>query len=200
MNTNAKQKVVKMAIAIATFWLVGHAISNLVFSSLGQTPNDKAWNYVIVLVIFLGLAGGSSGVRSHLQPTLHQMAETLTGATAGAVVGFYYVGMATQKDPRWAIAGAIVGGIILGVLSLKWRTVALRLVINLAGALTAYGFAFLIGATALAWLNVGLTLPGIILGAVFWLYLWFTWNSIQAAVDLVRGIEAESNSVSKTSL
>ncbi|MBF2025342.1 MAG: hypothetical protein IGS48_01060 [Oscillatoriales cyanobacterium C42_A2020_001] len=171
-------KALRILLAIATFLLAGHAVSHLIFGSLGQTPSDKAWNYAIALAISLGVGGAAAGVRSRLHPPFNRIATILAGAASGAVVGFYYAGVMTGKDPRWAIAGAVLGGLLLGGLGIESKSGWMEIVIRVAGAIAAYGCAFLIGATALTLLNVGYLPIGFLLSLVSLLYLWLTLNSI----------------------
>lgn len=178
MKQQNSGKVLRILLAIATFLLAGHAVSHLIFGSLGQTPSDKAWSYVMTLTVSLGLGGAAAGVRSRLRSPFNRIATTLTGAASGAVVGFYYAGVATGKDPRWAIAGAVLGGLLLGGLALGVKTPAVETVIRVTGAIAAYGFAFLIGATALTLVNVGYFPIGLLLSLISLLYLRFTLNSI----------------------
>ena len=187
MGQSLRQQMVWVGAAIATFLIVGHTISTLVASSLGQTPTDKAWNYVITLVISLGIAGAGQGLRSLLPVLFKRVAELLSSVAAGAVVGFYYAGVATDKDPRWAIVGAGVAGVVTGLGCLLWRRRTILVVsLRLAGALTAYGFSFLLGATGLACLNVGMLLPGGGLMGLSLLYLWFTLTGLVEAVQVIR--------------
>ncbi|MDX2244064.1 MAG: pentapeptide repeat-containing protein [Leptolyngbyaceae cyanobacterium bins.302] len=191
MGRSLRQRVIWVGSAIATFLLVGHAVSNLVFGSLGQTPADKAWTYVLVLVGVSGLAGALAGVKAWLKQPFNQIAEILAGVAAGAVVGFFYAGVLAGKDPRWAIGGAVLGGVALGVLGLstwrwRWRRLLSAIVLRLTVALTAYGFAFLVGATALTMLNVGYLWAGFILGLLSLLYLWFTWQGLVDTVQTIR--------------
>jgi len=178
MKQRNLMKALEILLEIATFLLAGHAISHLIFGSLGQTPSDKAWNYAIALVISLGLGGAGAGLRSRLPSPFNRIATILTGVASGAVIGFYYAGVAAGKDPRWAIAGAVLGGLLLGGLGIGFKSAWMEIVIRVAGAITAYGFAFLIGATALTMLNVGYLPIGLLLSLVSLLYLWFTLNSI----------------------
>ena len=178
MKQRSQAQALRILLAIAAFLLMGYAVTHLVFGSLGQTPSDKAWNYAIALVISLGVGGVAAGVRSRIHPPFSRIATILAGAASGAVVGFYYAGIVMGKDPRWAIAGAVLGGLLLGGLGIGFKSAWMEIVIRVAGAISAYGFAFLIGATALTMLNVGFLPIGLLLSLVSLLYLWFTLNSI----------------------
>jgi hypothetical protein len=184
MGQSWRQRVIWTTIAIVTFLIVGHGVSNLVFGSLGQTPRDKAWNYVMVLVGVSGLAGVGSLGRWFKQP-LKQWTEVLAGGATGAVIGFFYAGTFTGKNPQWAIVGAVLGGISLGGLQIGWRTPVIEIVLQLSIALTTYGFTFLIGATALMLLNVSDRFRGAwlgTLGTLGILYLCLTWQELINAV------------------
>lgn len=186
MGQSLRQQIIWVGIAIATFLIVGHAMSHLVFGSLGQTPADPAWNYVLVLVAVSGLAGALAGVKSWLPPPFNQTAEILAGVAAGAGVGFFYAGVLAGKEPRWAIGGAVLAGLGMGGWRWRWRGPCTAIVLRLAVALTAYGFAFLVGATALALLHVGYLLAGCLLGLLALLYLWLTWQGLVDTVQTIR--------------
>jgi len=185
MGQTARQRTIWMGTAIATLLIVGHAISNLVAGSLGQTPSDKAWNYVVALVVSLGLGSGLAELRSRLHHPLQQWVTILSHALVGAVVGFYYAGVATNKDPRWAIVGALIGTAV--AVSWAWRkSVSSAIGLRLASSLAAYGFSFLVGATALSLLNVGRLIPGGVLSVLSLLYLWLTWKGWVAVGGLIQ--------------
>jgi hypothetical protein len=120
------------------------------------------------------------------------MVDGLIATLLGAIVGFYYAGILTGKEPRWAIVGAVLGGVGLGAISLKWRIPFLPLVLRLASAIAAYGFAFLIGITAFACLNVGFILWGAVLGALSLLYLGFTWKTLRQVVQILTLVPARN--------
>lgn len=185
MGQSWRQRVSWMTIAIVTFLIVGHGVSNLVFGSLGQTPTDKAWNYVMVLVGASGLAG-IGGLGRWLKQPLKQWTEVLAGGATGAVTGFFYAGTFTGKNPQWAIAGAVLSGVCLGGLRIRWQGPTTEIMLQLAIALTTYGFTFLVGATALAMLNVGDRISGAGLGTLGLLYLYLTWQELITAVQTCR--------------
>lgn len=175
MGQTRRQLGIWVGIAIATLLIAGHAISTLVAGSLGQTPTDKAWSYVIALTVSLGIAGGLASARSRLPRLWRRWSDWGSGTIAGAVVGFFYAGTLTNKEPRWAIAGAVVGAVLAATWG--WRqSVSSAIALRLTTTLATYGFSCLIGATAIALLNVGRWFPGVVLGVMTLLYLWFTWR------------------------
>ncbi len=178
-----QQRWTAILVAIALFLLVGHAISHLVSSSLGQTPADKAWNYVMALLISLGIGGACAAVppRSALRnPILLR----LSGIATGAITGFYYSGLAAGKNPQIAVAGAIAGGLLVLLLTWCWPSVVGTIALRLSGAIAAYGWFFWVGATALGCLNTGHWFLGLLLSGLAFLYLWFTARSLRLALSL----------------
>ncbi|NJP08225.1 MAG: pentapeptide repeat-containing protein [Leptolyngbyaceae cyanobacterium RU_5_1] len=185
--------------------LVGHAISRLVFGVLGQTPTDRAWGYVIALLISSGIAGGCSGIRSLVkQRRLRGLATVLSGTASGALIGFFYAGTSTkvlmdwlhawfslgenptQNYPQAAIAGAVVGGLGVGIACLQCQSATLKIAVSMAGALAAYGFTFLIGAMAIAVLNTRHLDWGMALSLVSLIYLWLTVKSLAIALQQIK--------------
>lgn len=177
------QRFVALLVAISAFLLVGHAISHLVSSSLGQTPADKAWNYVIALLISLGIGGACAGVQSR-SPSWNKLLLFISGAATGAVTGFYYGGLAAGKNPQIAVAGAVIGGLLVGLLTWQWRSPIWTIALRLSGAIAAYGCFFLVGTTALACLNTGHGFVGIVLCSLALLYLWLTGRSLRLNLSL----------------
>ncbi|MDX2231950.1 MAG: pentapeptide repeat-containing protein [Leptolyngbyaceae cyanobacterium bins.349] len=186
MGPTLRQRLIWSGTAIATFLLVGQAISNLVAGSLGQTPTDKAWNFVLVLVLALAIAGGGAALRSRLPAMFQPVAVWLSAIAVGAVVGFYYAGVLAEKNPTWAIAGGVMGGLMMMVgCTRRWGIIS-QICWRLSCALSAYGFAFLMGATAFACLNVGYLLPGVLLGVLTVGSLWWTWQGLLATAQTIQ--------------
>lgn len=178
-----RQRFLWLGVAAISLLVVGHAIYRLVFAALGQTPADQAWGFVIALYVSLGIAGAASGLRLCL-PWTQQIAKSISGIASAALVGFFYVGSATGNQSEWAILGAVLSGLLMGTVKL-WRPTA-AIAISVAGSVAAYGFAFLIGATALAFLSTHHFGGGLLLGSLCILFLWLTINSLTIAVDEIR--------------
>lgn len=177
------QRFISILVAIAVLLLVGHAISHLVFSSLGQTPTDKAWNYVMALLISLGIGGACAGIPSR-SPTWNHSLLLLSGAATGAVTGFYYSGLVAGKNPQIATVGAIAGALLAVLGSWRWSSVIWAIALRLSGAIAAYGCCWLVGATALGCLNTHHWFAGLALSGLSLLYLWFTARSLRLALSL----------------
>jgi Pentapeptide repeats (8 copies) len=189
-----RQRIVWVSVAIAVLLLAGHAVSRSGFGSLGQTPSDPAWRLVVALSISLSLAGGLSGVRVWLKGWLRQWAKRFSGIISGAFLGFFYAGIVAEwLDPKmssqglqaWAIAGAVGGSVVLAILS-RWAIPVIAIFTSMAGAITSYGFALLMGATAIAFLSTLHTIGGVLLLALSALYLWLTVNSLAIVLHEVR--------------
>ncbi len=178
-----QQRWAAILIAILLFLLVGHAISHLVSSSLGQTPADKAWNYVMALLISLGIGGACAAVPPGSAPR-NRILLPLSGVATGAITGFYYSGLAAGKNPQIAIVGAIAGGLLVVLLTWRWPSVVGTIALRLSGAIAAYGWFFWVGATALGCLNTGHWFWGWLLSGLSLLYLWFTARSLRLALSL----------------
>lgn len=170
-----RQWALRGGVAIAASLISGHAISNLVFGSLGQTPADKAWNYVVALVISLSLAGAMPGFAQVPQPRLRRLGLGLAAIAGGAVMGFFYIGVAFGKQPTWAIVGSVGGGLGLGLL---WFTGHLlsRIVSQVISAIAAYGVAFLLGTVAISFVSLNNLGDGLLLGTIALFYLGCTYN------------------------
>ena len=186
----ARQQMIWIGIAIASFLLTGHAVSRLVFGVLGQTPSDRAWGYVIALYSSLCVAGVSSGLRIilPLRSIVNRAAFVLLALIAAAISGFYYAGSLMEKNPQWAIAGAVVSSVFTGLLLTRWCGVSGIIAATMAGAVMGYGAAFLTGTTAISFLGTQHFTSGILLSCLtlilLWLTLqsfWLTWHQIRQA-------------------
>ncbi len=177
------QRFVAILVTIVVFLVVGHAISHLVTSSLGQTPSDKAWNYVLALLISLGLGGACAGIQSR-SGRWNKILLLLSGAATGAITGFYYSGLAAGKNPQVAVIGAVVGGLLVTLLAWRWPSVIWTIAIRFSGAIAAYGWFFLVGTTALGCLHTHHWFIGSILGSLSLLYLWLSVRSLRLALSL----------------
>ena len=177
----ARQQMIWIGIAIASFLLTGHAVSRLVFGVLGQTPSDRAWGYVFALYISLCVAGVSSGLRIILsfRSKVNRAAFVLSASIAAAVNGFYYAGSVMEKNPQWAIAGAIISGVVTGLMLARWRGVSGAIAANMAVAVMGYGAAFLTGVTAIGFLSTRHFSEGILLSCFTLALLWLTLQSLK---------------------
>jgi hypothetical protein len=92
-----------MAIALI---VTGDAIGRLFYSALGQIPGTTAWNYGLLLDVFLSVSAIAAMGRSRWN-------FTIANCSSLAILGFYHIGSLSGQQPQWAAVGAI-GGIVVG--------------------------------------------------------------------------------------
>ncbi|MBD2021435.1 pentapeptide repeat-containing protein [Leptolyngbya sp. FACHB-36] len=182
----SRRQIAVLGAAIAlTVGLVGYATHQLVYGSLGSGSGDRTWLLVQVLFAVLMLAGAASASRAWRRSTL---TKTVTATLAGAILGFFQVGSATNNSPQAALVGAVAGSVVLLAASLRWQG-RWQIAISTSGTLMAYGAAFLIGTQAIAFLSVQRFAEGTALGLLSLLYLWLTLVSLTVVVrDAHRAI------------
>jgi hypothetical protein len=181
MGQTARQRFVWLSVAIGVALLIGDASLRLIFGSIGQSPDDRSWTYVLVLYAVLSLTGLTMGswTIAKLPFRLQMLAGQTTGALSGALLGFFQVGSAANNHPSAAIAGAI-GGALLGFsLSFWLKRTSVAIGLAAAGTVVTYGATFFIGTTALSFLSVQRFQWGILLSLPTVLYLWLTWRSLR---------------------
>ncbi|NEP12624.1 MAG: hypothetical protein F6K14_20935 [Symploca sp. SIO2C1] len=118
---------------------------------------------------------------------VERVATTLSGAASGALLGFYYGGTTTNNNPKIAIAGAVFGAVVIAIAIILVRRRFVAVAVTVAGALAGYGFAFLIGAIAIAHLSAQRLLAGVIWGSLSVGYIWLTLNSLTLVVREIKG-------------
>lgn len=175
-----RQVIVRGAVAIAVMLGFGDAVMRLVYGSLGQTSDERAWSYVLVLCGVLGIAGAVSAARSFMsrKSRLAGLAGHLTASLSAALLGFYYAGSLAGNNPQAATAGAIGGGALLLLISIWLKMPIVTIATTTAGAVAAYGAAFFSGAWAIAFLSTRSGVWGLLLSAVSLLYFWLTVRSL----------------------
>lgn len=141
--------------SIATI-IVFHAVTQMIFGVIERTPQSPIWNYAIALSTSLGIAGVACtlGSLARQKSTLQRIATILSGATSGAILGFFYGGSAAGgKNPQAAIASAVIGALIMAATSFYFKKGFIPVILSVSGTVTTYGFAFLIGTRGIAFLS-----------------------------------------------
>jgi hypothetical protein len=110
----------------------------------------------------------------------------LSAAASGALLGFFYGGIAANQNPQVAIASAVVGGVLIGVVSLRVRTGAVGVAIAIAAAVAGYGLAFWLWARALAFLSTQRLVWGIFLSVLSLAYIGLTISSLSVAIKEIK--------------
>ncbi|MEO1403284.1 MAG: pentapeptide repeat-containing protein [Cyanobacteria bacterium J06635_1] len=149
------------AIAFGVVILAFNAISHMLFGALGTTSENPAWRFVVALYVSLAIAGLVALPRG-CWPRPVRSLWTLPIAAAGALLGFYYGGIAATEDPQIAIVAASLAGLSAGLMCVarsqaSWFTGLMTIV----GAVAAYGVAFAAVGMASAGFSTGHILVGL---------------------------------------
>jgi hypothetical protein len=183
------QKFIPLVLVVViAAWLSANAFSQMLFGVLGRTPAESGWSFVIALGASLAISGGFSGIRAFTGTTsfARRVATIVSGAASGALLGFFYAGISTNNNPQFAIAGAVLGGVVMAFVSFKFRTVLVAVAIAIAGAASGYGFAFFSGATAIAHFSVQSLGWGVVWGVLSLGYIGLTMNSLTLAIQDIK--------------
>lgn len=173
-----RQVIVLVLVAVITTWLMASAVTRPVFSSLGEPIGGHKWSFIVALLLSLGISGAGSGMRIAIAPQFGTVAFALSGIASGALLGFYYVGIATNENPPAAIVGAVVGGLVMTLISLRCQTSAVAVAVALAATVASYGLAFWLWAVALALLSGQQLVWGILLSILSLAYVGLTLSSL----------------------
>lgn len=184
----AKQLIPLVLVIGVVAGLTVNAFSSMIFGSLGTTTAEPTWSYILALGISLAIAGAFCGVRvmTGSKSIVGRIATTISGAASGALLGFYYGGTTTNNNPKIAIAGAILGGVVIALVIILVRRGFVNLAVTLAGAIAGYGFAFFAGAIAIAHLSTQRFLMGIFWSSLSTSYIWLTINSLILVVREIK--------------
>ncbi|MGB3237436.1 MAG: hypothetical protein WBB29_04010 [Geitlerinemataceae cyanobacterium] len=196
-DLSAKPRIAIWAIAVVVAAIVMEAIVKTGFGALGQTPGDRSWSYVIALLVTWGISGAGSAAGAMLPSTIGSIAQTISAVSSGAFLGFFYAGVVAEKNPQAAIGGAVLGGILALVATVRFRRRLMwTMAVATAGGFHGYGFALLIGTQAIDRFVAGLFVGGSIWGGVCVIYLFFAVKSFGLAVQMAR--QAMGTSLRKT--
>jgi hypothetical protein len=187
-------------VALIVALLAANAVSSTIFGVLGQTAEDPAWSYALVLYIVLGLATTAAALRAiastQKNKRIENAARIISGAMSGALLGFFYGGSCTGNNAQIAIASAVIGGSIAAILLArsfsKNAAIAKTRLIVMAAAVaetvSVYGFALLAGAMAIALFSGQHLVWGAVWGVISLGTLRLTIDSLMLAVKQVRTV------------
>ncbi|MGG6295860.1 pentapeptide repeat-containing protein [Leptolyngbya sp. AN02str] len=192
-GATSQQLLPLVAMALGFAGMLAYGASHLVFASLGQTPEQPAWLSVVVLHLFLGMAGAGAASRPLLRwhSPLGRWAMDISGMCSGALTGFFYVGSAANENAQAAIAGAVVGAGVMAALRVRFAK-RMAVVMPAMGAVAAYGFAFLVWTVAIAWLQTERYGWSLLLGTISLIYIWCVVRALRAARDAMRRLTGTS--------
>lgn len=187
LGSTPKQIVTIWAIAVGVAAVAIEAAIDTGFGALGQTPGDRAWSYVIALLVTWGISGAAMGLAAMGSSRMGSISKTVSAVASGAFSGFFYLGTIAQKNPTAAIAGAVLGGILALVATVRFRRRLMwTLAVAISGAVYGYGFGLLMGTQALERWVARLWLEGSIGGCLCALYLFFAVKSLEFAAKVAR--------------
>lgn len=177
-----------ISVAFLTTIIVFHAVSQMIFGVIERTSESPIWIYGLALSISLGLAGIACVTMSlaREKSTLKRIATILCGATSGAILGFFYGGTAAGgKNPQVAIASAVIGALIMAATSLYFKRGFIEVMLSLSGTVATYGFAFLIGTRAIAFLSTQNLIWGFCLSFLSLSYIGLTLISLGYSIKKI---------------
>lgn len=171
-----------ISIVILIITVVFHAVSMMIFGVISRTPESPVWVYGIALSISLGIAGIACSIMSLAKQNtfLQRIATILSGTTSGAILGFFYGGtIAGGKNPQAAIISAVGGAFIMAISSFYFKKGLMCIVLSVAGTVITYGFAFLVGTRAIAFLSTQNLMWGLFLSFISLIYMGLTLISLR---------------------
>lgn len=183
-----RQSIPSVVLALVVALLSADAFSKMIFGLLGRTPAEGGWSFVIALGVSLAISGTFSGLRVMMRPKslARRIATIISGAMSGALLGFFYGGSTTDNNVQFAIAGAVLGGVLMALIAWRVRHPLVAVAVAAAGAVAGYGFAFFTGATAIAYLSAQKLVWGVFWGALSLGYIGLTMNSLILVVREIR--------------
>jgi hypothetical protein len=179
-----RQFITLAMVTILVALIAANAFTQMIFGALGRTAAEPAWSFILALGISLAIAGAFSGVRvrAGTQSIVGHVATAVSGAASGALLGFFYAGTATNNNTGLAIAGAVIGGVGMAITNFRVRHGFVAVAVAVAGAVASYGFAFLVGAIAIAYLSTQKLVWAVIWGTLSAGYILLTINCIGLAI------------------
>jgi len=190
-----KQLITLIGVVVVVALLAVDAFSQMIFGVLGRSAAEGGWSFVVAFYISLAIAGTFCGARviTGRRSIARRVVAIVSGAASGALLGFFYAGSTTNNNPKMAIAGAVVGGLVIAIAMIfrvgnKFAAVAVVVVGTVAG----YGFAFLVGTMAIAYLSVQKMVMGVILGSLSIAYICLTMTSLTLIVREIKGTSGTS--------
>ena len=184
IGISREKMVIFSAVAIAICLVFGDVLTRLILGTQGQIPESRSWPFVILLYGVLSVAGIASGMSS-IQPKISKAGRfsgTVSAILSGALLGFFYAGIATNNNSLAALAGMIVGGLLMFFVSSRIHRQVVTVALAAAGSVTTYGATFLLSATASAFLSTHKLFWGACFSILSLLYLWLALVSFSGTV------------------
>ena len=194
IGLSGRQIAVLSGVAIAICVIVGDVVTRLILGTQGQVPGSRSWPFVLLLYGVLSAAGVAGAIARTLRPTskMGRLGGTISAILSGALLGFFYVGTATNNNSQAALAGMAIGGVLMFFVSSRIRRQVAKIAIVAAGSVATYGAAFLFSATASAFLTTQKLFLGTCFALLSLLYLWLAFVSFSAIVGEIGNAEGTS--------
>ena len=190
LGQSSRQLLMLIGVAAIVALLTLNAFSQMVFGALSKTPSAPDWSFVIALCISLAISGTSSAARAILgkkSSIVGRIMLIVSGAASGALIGLFYGGSTTNNNPKMAIVGAVLGGLIIAItLILQVGRRLMAVAVAVAGAFAGYGLAFLLGAMAIAHFSIQNLIWGMIWGTLSITYIALTMVSLNFTVREIK--------------
>ena len=117
----------------------------------------------------------------------------ITGAVSGAILGFFYGGTAAGgKNPQVAILSAILGALIMLISCFLVKRGFIAITLSVGGAVANYGFAFLVGTRAIAFLSTQNFIWGFCLSFLLLIYIGLTLISLRYTFEEITNYSVTS--------
>ncbi|AFY52934.1 putative low-complexity protein [Rivularia sp. PCC 7116] len=191
----AKIFICLISIAFATTIVTFHAVSSMIFGVIERQKESPVWVYGVALSISLVIAGIAGVVMSlaKKKSTLQRIAIIISGATSGAILGFFYGGTAAGgKNPQIAIASAAIGALIVAISSFCFQKGFMPIILSAAATIITYAFAFLSGTRAIAFLSTQNLIWGFSITFLSLTYIGFTLISLHYLIKEITSFSVTS--------
>ncbi|VEP17579.1 membrane hypothetical protein [Hyella patelloides LEGE 07179] len=184
--------ILKIIVVVVVSILAFDAITTMLFGSLGKTTESSDWNYILTLYVFLASLGAIAiiaKIKSKLKifKIFKSVAAILSATLSFALLGFYYGGITTDKNPQVAIITAIVLGTLGTVLGFQQNQIIIAVTASIA-SIAAYGFTFYAGINAIAQFSVSKLFGGILWGIICLIYLGITITNLTTVSSKLKSL------------
>ncbi|MEM6754432.1 MAG: pentapeptide repeat-containing protein [Cyanobacteria bacterium P01_C01_bin.38] len=173
-----------IAVTFVTTIIVFHAVSQMIFGVIERTPESPVWVYGIALSISLAISGiaGAAMSLGKKKSIFKRIVTIICGATSGAILGFFYGGTAAGKNPQVAIVSAVIGAVIMSISSIYFKKGFMPITLSVASTIYNYGFGFLVGTRAIAFLSTQNLIWGFSLSFLSLTYIGLTIISLRYTI------------------
>ncbi len=176
---NFQRLIALITVVVVAVSLMVSAVSRTVFSAIGEPWGGKNLSYILALFITLSISGAASSSQVFISSRkIKAVARTVSAIASGALLGFFYGGITANKNPTIAVVGAVVGGLLMGLISLRFNSRIVTVGLTSVASVAGYGLAFWLWTLALACLTGGRFIEGAFLSIFSFIYIASTVNCL----------------------